>query len=243
MRSHCWLGQVLQVAIVHSGQVMQQACARFASVARNDCVVNVYAGIGVRSFVLAQSASHCLLCLRKLHIMALQAFLATVDSTRGSAFVDNIMLLLGQADVTEVSHLKAAKLEHFRVCFQITLAFCIYGLSLQGNAGQMGFISLAWDKCGGGQKDGFVVPVEDGELCDDQLQAMFLRALGKGEQKQEHVDIAAKLKAFGLFDHLPSEVWPPMNATHELQKAWSRLVRHCHLWLWTFASAFLFVTS
>jgi len=157
--------------------------------------------------------------------MALQAFLATVDSTRGGAFVDNIMLLLGQADVTEVSHLKAAKLEHFRVCFQITLAFCIHGLSLQGNAGQMGFISLAWNKCGGGQKDGFVVPVEDGELCDDQLQAMFLRALGKGEQKQEHVDIAAKLKGFGLFDHLPSEVWPPMNATHELQNKIKSLVK------------------
>ena len=43
-------------------------------------------------------------------------------------------------------------------------------------------------------------------------------ALNKREQKpaHEHVDISAKLAAVGLLEHLPSEVWPPMNAVREL---------------------------
>ena len=97
---------------------------------------------------------------------------------------------------------------------------------LQGNAGQLGFIEMAWNKCGGGQKAWGGPAVEEGEIADDQLQAMFLRALGGGrEQKQEHLDIASKLKDAGLEQHLPSEVWPPMNATHELQnkiKTWRK---------------------
>ena len=60
--------------------------------------------------------------------------------------------------------------------------------------------------------------MEESEFGDDQLQALFMRALGGvREQKQEHLDTAAKLEDVGLEEHLPSEVWPPMNATHELQ--------------------------
>ena len=45
-----------------------------------------------------------------------------------------------------------------------------------------------------------------------------MRALSKRDQKpaHEHVDISAKLAAVGLLEHLPSEVWPPMNAVREL---------------------------
>lgn len=48
-----------------------------------------------------------------------------------------------------------------------------------------------------------------------------MRALNKQQQMpqkpaHEHVDISAKLAAVGLLEHLPSEVWPPMNAVREL---------------------------
>ena len=64
--------------------------------------------------VLAQSISKLLWSLRVGERKAsLQAFLSTVDASRDVPFIEGVLALLDKADVTEVAHLRMAKLEHF----------------------------------------------------------------------------------------------------------------------------------
>ena len=66
--------------------------------------------------------------------MALKACLATVDVSRDDNFVNCIVALLGQVDVTEPSHLKAAKMEDFN-------------FEPQPSAGKIAFLRMALAKC------------------------------------------------------------------------------------------------
>ena len=65
--------------------------------------------------------------------MALKACLATVDASRDDRFVDCIVSLLGQVDVTEPSHLKIARMEDF-------------SFEPQPSAGKIAFLRMALAK-------------------------------------------------------------------------------------------------
>ena len=155
-------------------------------------------------------------------VMALKACLATVDVSRDDNFVNCIVALLGQVDVTEPSHLKAAKMEDFN-------------FEPQPSAGKIAFLRMALAKCAPVKPPAGVCSClqcmlvggfwqyicTGGEASENGgLESCFLRALSKRELPQkpahEHVDISVKLEAAGLLEHLPSEVWPPMNAVREL---------------------------
>ena len=149
--------------------------------------------------------------------MALKALLATVDVSRDERFVDCIVSLLGQVDVTEPSHLKVAKMEDFN-------------FEPQPSAGKIAFLRMALAKCAPAKPPAGVCSCLQCMLAGGFWQyictggetsengGLELRALSKREQKpvHEHVDISSELAAAGLLEHLPSEAWPPMNAVREL---------------------------
>ena len=63
----------------------------------------------------------------------------------------------------------------------------------------------------------FCIAAEEGEIQNAAgLESCLLRALNKQKPVHEHVDISVKLAGMGLLEHIPSEVWPPMNAVREL---------------------------
>ena len=133
--------------------------------------------------------------------------MATVDPTRDSRFVECLVALLAQVEITEVAHL-------------VGLDFSDLVFEHPPNGGKIGCLRKAIKKAtaeaGVSASVDAVAPRGDDAISDERLQQAFLKAFGKDQPKVEPVEVAKKLQELGLDSHVPSDLWPPMNAVREL---------------------------
>lgn len=142
-------------------------------------------------------------CLRMTTSMSLKDFLKTVDSNRDGDFVEKVLPLLAEQDITVPAHLAEQNPQAWKFATPIS-------------GGVQHFFREAVRKYNANNP-----AFEEGEVPEkddhEAMQLAFMKAFGMPRvNKLVEVDLEGELKKLGLADLFPFDFWPQLNAVREL---------------------------